>query len=135
MTGNHGKMSSRHLEIAKTGPFNVADSPGSVTTITPPPTPTRRRRPTPSIPYRKCEHLPPWKVILHNDEVNEVLYVVEVISRLTPLHLEAAYDRMLEAHTQGRSLLLVTHCERAELYREQFSVHHLTVSIEPDARD
>lgn len=120
------------------GEFNEADSPGSVETVkraqTQSPTPARRHRPTPSVPYRKCEHLPPWKVILHNDDINEVLYVVEVISRLTPLHLEAAYDRMLEAHTQGRSLLLVTHCERAELYREQFSAHHLTVSIEPDAR-
>jgi len=126
-------MSSRRLEILKTGAFNVADSLGSVTTM--PPTPTRRRRLAPSIPFGKKEHLPLWKVILHNDDVNEVLYVVEVISRLTPLHLGAAYDRMLEAHTQGRSLLLVTHCERAELYRDQFSAHHLTVTIEPDTRD
>ena len=50
---------------------------------------------------------------------------------LTPLNLEAAVQRTLEAHTAGLALLLTTHKERAELYRDQFKSKGLTVTIEP----
>ena len=76
--------------------------------------------------------LPPYKVILHNDDVNEVGHVVQTIITLTTLNTQDAQERTLEAHTQGQSLLLVTHKERAELYLEQFQSAKLTVTIEPD---
>lgn len=75
---------------------------------------------------------PPYRVILHNDDVNDMVYVVEVILKLTPLTREEAIKKMLEAHYTGCSLLLVTHKERAELYVEQFKSCRLTVTIEPD---
>ena len=75
--------------------------------------------------------LPPWKVLLHNDSVNEMSRVVEVIRQLTPLNREEAIARMNEAHTSGSSVLLITHQERAELYAEQFQSCRLTVTIEP----
>jgi len=75
--------------------------------------------------------LPPWKVILHNDEVNTMVEVVETIRRLTPLRQGQATRRMREAHRSGQSLLLTTHRERAELYRQQFTDQNLTVTIEP----
>ena len=59
--------------------------------------PTRRRKSAPSKP----KHLPAYKVLLHNDDVNEMGYVVQVIRRLTPLSLPEAVDRMLEAHHKG----------------------------------
>ncbi len=74
----------------------------------------------------------PYKVILHNDDVNEMGYVVETINKLTPLNLQQAYEKMMEAHLTGQTLLLVTHRERAELYQEQFSSCTMTVTIEPD---
>jgi ATP-dependent Clp protease adapter protein ClpS len=37
----------------------------------------------------------------------------------------------LEAQQSGAALVLVTHQERAELYRDQFVSKSLTVSIEP----
>lgn len=76
--------------------------------------------------------LPPYKVILHNDEVNDMLRVVQVICNLTPLSVEEATDRMLEAHHTGCSVLLVTHKERAELYVDQFASCRITVTAEPD---
>ncbi len=76
--------------------------------------------------------LPPYKVILHNDDVNEVGHVVQTIVTLTTLNTQAAQERTLEAHVQGQSLLLVTHKERAELYQEQFQSAKLVVTIEPD---
>lgn len=87
-------------------------------------TPVRPARPRP-------KRLPPWKVLLHNDDQNDMLYVVETITGLTPLGQEEAVTRMLEAHHRGLALLLNTHRERAELYVCQFASRNLTVTIEP----
>ncbi len=77
--------------------------------------------------------LPPYKVILHNDDVNDMARVVRVICELTPLNTEEAIERMLEAHNTGSAVLLITHKERAELYVDQFTSCGLTVTAEPDA--
>lgn len=77
------------------------------------------------------DRLPPFKVLLHNDSVNSIDHVVETILELTPLDHPNAVQSTLEAHASGLSLLLVTHQERAELYREQFATKNLTVTIEP----
>lgn len=81
----------------------------------------------------KPKQLPPYKVLLHNDDENDMAYVVRVICRLTPLNEEEAIQRMLEAHQSGVTLMLTTHRERAELYVEQFASCGLTVTAEPDA--
>ncbi|MCE9591378.1 MAG: ATP-dependent Clp protease adaptor ClpS [Planctomycetes bacterium] len=86
-------------------------------------------KPAPAKP--RPRHLPPWKVLLHNDDVNEEIYVVETIVMLTTLNEQDATDRMVEAHTSGVALLLTTHRERAELIQQQFSSRNLTVTIEP----
>ncbi len=75
--------------------------------------------------------LPPYKIVLHNDNVNEMGYVVRSIMELTYLGRPEATQRMLEAHNRGLAVLLVTHKERAELYAEQFASKRLTVTIEP----
>ncbi len=77
------------------------------------------------------KQLPPYKVLLHNDDHNDMLYVVAVIRKLTGLNKVEAITRMWEAHTTGVALLLVTHKERAELYVDQFASCGLTVTIEP----
>lgn len=91
-------------------------------------TKTRRKAKPKSKPPQP---LPPWKVLLHNDDKNEMGFVVGAIVELTPLNEEAAVVRMIEAHKTGVALLLVTHKERAELYQEQFQSKGLTVTIEP----
>lgn len=88
-------------------------------------------RTQPAKPHRMVEQMPPWRVLLHNDDVNDQLYVIESITKLTPLGLMEAATRTLEAHITGVSLLLVTHQERAELYRDQFRSKGLLVTIEP----
>jgi ATP-dependent Clp protease adapter protein ClpS len=75
--------------------------------------------------------LPPWKVLLHNDDKNDQIFVMVTIVELTPLNEQDAKLRMIEAHENGVSLLLVTHKERAELYKDQFESKGLTVTIEP----
>jgi ATP-dependent Clp protease adaptor protein ClpS len=74
--------------------------------------------------------LPPWKVLLHNDDKNDISFVVVTIMELTPLNQEEAVQRTFEAHQEKVALLLVTHKERAELYQEQFQSKGLTVTIE-----
>jgi ATP-dependent Clp protease adaptor protein ClpS len=81
----------------------------------------------------QTRQLPPYRVLLHNDDVNSFDHVIRSIQRLTPLKLEEAVERTLEAHERGVSLLLVTHRERAELYVEQFASVGLTVTCEPEA--
>ncbi|MBP9024865.1 MAG: ATP-dependent Clp protease adaptor ClpS [Phycisphaerae bacterium] len=82
---------------------------------------------------QKTRRLPPFRVILHNDDVNTVDHVVRTIVKLTPLNTEEAVARTLEAHETGSSMLLVTHKERAELYVEQFASCKLNVTCEPDS--
>lgn len=75
--------------------------------------------------------LPPWKVLLHNDNENKMGYIVETIVLLTPLNEQNATVKMHKAHDDGCALLLSTHRERAELYRDQFRSRLITVTIEP----
>lgn len=80
----------------------------------------------------KRQHMPRWKVLLHNDDQNEMGYVVNTILQLTPLNSHQALVCMLEAHRKGLSLLTTTHREHAELMREQFQSKFLKVTIEPE---
>ena len=75
--------------------------------------------------------LPQWKVLLHNDDVNDYKHVINSIVELTHLSEQDATLRMKEADKTGVALILVTHKERAELYQEQFTSKGLVVTIEP----
>lgn len=76
-------------------------------------------------------HLPPYRVLLHNDDVNEIHQVIAWLTELTPLAHSRAAQVTLEADVRGVSLVLVTHRELAELYRDQLRTRRLTVTIEP----
>jgi len=91
--------------------------------------PRKRKKSAPA--KKPPQVLPPWKVLLHNDDKNDVGYVVKTIVELTHLKEQDATLRTQEADKTGVSLLLVTHKERAELYLDQFQSKSLTVSIEP----
>ena len=82
-------------------------------------------------PKRVPKQLPPYRVLLHNDDVNTFDYVIKTILMLTTIPPQEALVKTIEAHEAGLVLLLVTHRERAELYEEQFRSRNLTVTIEP----
>ena len=82
-------------------------------------------------PQRK--QMPGWAVLLHNDDVNEFVFVARSVVEFARLAVEDAMERTIEAHESGVALLLVTHRERAELIQEQFQGRGLTVIIEPAA--
>ena len=89
-----------------------------------------KTRPKPKPP--KLDRMPQWKVLLHNDDVNEMEFVIDTVVELAHLTPQEAILRMLEAHDTGVALLLTTHRERAELIQEQFTSKQLTVTIEPE---
>jgi ATP-dependent Clp protease adaptor protein ClpS len=75
--------------------------------------------------------LPPYAVILHNDDHNEMAYVVRSILVCVPeVSPDQAVQIMFEAHEQGRALVIVCPLERAELYRDRLQSRGLTATIE-----
>jgi ATP-dependent Clp protease adaptor protein ClpS len=106
---------------------NVADGAGGVAA---PAKPQSKKKTSPA--KTPPAMLPPWKVLLHNDDKNDMAFVIHAICELTPLNRDDAVGRMLEAHKTGVALLLVTHKERAELYKDQFESKGLVCTIEPE---
>jgi ATP-dependent Clp protease adaptor protein ClpS len=79
----------------------------------------------------RTRQLPPYRVILLNNVAADMMFIVRTIMELTRLCRAEATHKMWEAHHCGRSRLLVTHRERAELYVEQFAGKGLHVTVEP----
>ena len=118
---------------SSTGPLNTAtDEPlpnkSESAVAEPPARAERASKPAPA----KVDQLPLFKVLLHNDDVNDMEDVVRALVTLTPHDIQTAKRLTLEAHMSGIALVLVTHKERAELYEDQFRSMLLTVTIEPD---
>lgn len=90
---------------------------------------TMEAKPFPKRP--KLDRLPQYRVMLHDDDVNTDVFVMQTLMELTPLNQTAAFDVTELAQKQGVAQVLVTHKERAELYLEQFGSKKLTVTIEP----
>ena len=88
----------------------------------------------PEAPVRPRFALAPrWKVLLHNDDVHDMLYVIESLRKAVPgLRLEEAVQIMLEAHLKGVGLVTVVPREEAEYYQERIQTFGLGASIEPD---
>jgi len=76
--------------------------------------------------------LPPWAVILHNDDVNEMGYVVQSLLLCVPrLTRTDAVAIMYTAHLHGQARVTICPLELAELYRERLERRGLTATIEP----
>ncbi len=71
-----------------------------------------------------------YKVLLHNDDTNDMLFVVQSIVQIAHLPTPRALKVMLEAHNTGLGLVTITHRELAELYLEQFTSKGLSATIE-----
>jgi len=77
--------------------------------------------------------LPPWKVLLYNDDVHSMDEVVlALLSTVQSLSVEEAVRIMLEAHNTGVAVVTTAPRERAEFYRERLESFGLTCTIEPD---
>ena len=85
-------------------------------------------------PERVRKPSPRYKVLLHNDPVNTMEYVVSTLQQVVPqLSEQDAMAVMLEAHNTGVGLVIVCDLEPAEFYSETLKAKGLSSSIEPES--
>jgi ATP-dependent Clp protease adaptor protein ClpS len=76
----------------------------------------------------------PWNVIVWDDPVNLMSYVVYVFQKLFGWNMEKATQHMLEVHTQGRSVVASAGREQAEYWVTRLHGYGLQATLErPDA--
>ncbi len=74
--------------------------------------PKRKTKPT-------TKQLPPWNVILLNDDDHTYDYVIEMLGKVCYHPVERAMQMAKEVDSTGRVIVLTTHKEHAELKRDQ----------------
>lgn len=73
-----------------------------------------------------------WRVVVLNDPVNRMSYVVMVLRRVFGFAEERARKHMLEIHETGRSVLWSGTREQAEAYVFALQQWHLTAVLQSD---
>ena len=73
-----------------------------------------------------------WRVVVLNDPVNLMSYVVMVFKKVFGFDELTARKKMLEVHEQGRSIVWSGLREKAEAYVFTLQQWHLTAVLEPD---
>ena len=73
-----------------------------------------------------------WRVVLLNDPVNRMSYVVMVLRRVFGFAEEQARRHMMEVHESGRSIVWSGTREQAEAHMFALQQWHLTALIQPD---
>ncbi len=73
-----------------------------------------------------------WRVVVLNDPVNRMSYVVMVLRRVFGFAEERARKHMLEVHERGRSVLWSGTREQAEAYVFALQQWHLTAVVQAD---
>ncbi len=77
---------------------------------------------------------PRYKVLLHNDPVNTMEYVVLTLRQVVPqLSEQDAMAVMLEAHNTGIGLVIICDLEPAEFYSETLNAKGLTSTLERES--
>lgn len=75
-----------------------------------------------------------WRVVVLNDPVNLMSYVVMVFKKVLGFDEVKARRHMLEVHEQGRSVVWVGVRETAEAHVFSLQQWHLTAVLEPDEK-
>jgi len=72
----------------------------------------------------------PWNVIVWDDPVNLMSYVVYVFQKLFGFSIQTATKHMLEVHQKGKSLVASADRERAEYYVTRLHAYGLQATLE-----
>ena len=72
----------------------------------------------------------PWNVIVWNDPITLMSYVVLIFQKLLGYNRERATQLMLEVHQKGRSVVASVDREKAEYYVSRLHGHGLQASLE-----
>ena len=77
------------------------------------------------------DFLPRYSVILHNDDHNAMDFVVaSLLKSVSGLTTAEATSIMLEAHSEGKAVVITCPLEHAELYRDRLRSFSLTATTE-----
>jgi len=77
------------------------------------------------------EILPPYLVILHNDDHHSMDFVIAALLKsVSSLTTVGATSIMLEAHDKGKAVVITCPLEQAEFYRDRLRTFGLGVTIE-----
>lgn len=74
----------------------------------------------------KTRRIPPYNVILENDDHHSMEFVIEVLQKALGYTVEHSYQLMLLAHTSGQAIVWTGTKEVAELKLEQMLTFHET---------
>ena len=67
----------------------------------------------------KTESLPPYNVVLLDDDEHSYEYVIFMLKKIFGHPVEKGYKMAVEVDTTGRVVVATTHLEEAELKRDQ----------------
>lgn len=70
-----------------------------------------------------------WNVLLWNDDVHSMDFVVGALMRTIPMDLQRAVQVMYDAHENGKAVAWSGAKEVAELYRDGLDSYGLTATI------
>jgi ATP-dependent Clp protease adaptor protein ClpS len=71
----------------------------------------------------------PWNIIVWDDPVNLMPYVVYVLQKVFDYNRSLATKLMLEVHTQGKSLVATEEREQAEHHLHQLHTYGLQATL------
>ena len=72
----------------------------------------------------KTRRVPPYHVILLNDDHHSMEFVIEVLCKALGYTVERSYQLMMQAHNSGRAVVWTGPKEVAELKAEQMATFH-----------
>jgi ATP-dependent Clp protease adaptor protein ClpS len=72
----------------------------------------------------RTRRVPPYHVILENDDHHSMEFVIEVLCKALGCAVERAFELMMEAHNSGRAVVWTAPREVAELKAEQIQTFH-----------
>ncbi len=97
-----------------------SDSGTSVAPKPPAAAPATRTAPRPA---NRLDKLPPYNVVLLDDDAHSVAYVVEMLKALFGHPNERGQVLAKEVNDEGRAVVFTTHKEMAELKSEQIGAY------------
>jgi ATP-dependent Clp protease adaptor protein ClpS len=71
-----------------------------------------------------------WTVVVWNDPINLMSYVVYVFQRVLKMDHQTASRHMLEVHHRGKSVVAKENREKAELFVHQLQAYGLHATLE-----
>lgn len=97
----------------------MSDSHENDTALAEPVVTTESSPKTSTVPDTRTRRLPPYNVVILNDEVHTFDYVIELLIKLFGHSLSTAQELTLRIDKTGLAVVYTTHKEKAELKRDQ----------------